>query len=275
MKFYKYMKLKWLHEVLRPEGIRLLINTPSEFNDPFDSTGQVFGTPTPTFIDNYLQGRQSLRDKAQAENQSLANMVTKDFAGLMQSRKAFDAFLRFFCMASATSDNNVSTSLMWSHYADNAKGVRLTLDLEGTHISPTPVRYCFVAPSLDLSSPQYFGGEEPSIEKFCLECAFTKDLAWSYENEWRIIFPVDDLDKLERFGVSVTKEGERYFWHPARHVVKRIDFGVQASNADVDSAVKRLTDDGYDDVQIFVAKKNRAWEYEYQRYAVNSLSQNQ
>ena len=274
MKFYKYMNLDTLYKVLRAEGVYFLLNSPSCYNDPFDCTGQVVGIPSTTFTEHYLHGKPQLIDDIRTNKETRAAIVARDFADLMQSRNGFDDLLRVFCMANLTLEDDETSPLMWSHYADGGKGVRLTIDLDGTNINPQPIRYSFSPPILDLSSPRFFNGDEPSIEKFCLECVFTKSLAWSYEREWRIIFPITDLPMLQHLGIKITIENDKYFWNPRRSVITRIDFGQQVSENDVVTTVTQLSRDGYKNLDVRVARKNGTYRYMYECHHLTSGSNN-
>lgn len=262
MKFYKYLSLPRLEQTLRPDGVWLKLSSPTEFNDPFDSTGLVVGMPSENFVSHYAQDRQDILDLCRGDMTRLPLFVRDDFADLMKSRRMFDEFLRIFCVTDAPS---AAEPLMWSHYACGAEGVRIAIDFSGCAIRPVPINYCFSAPILDVGRAQWFNGDDTAICQFCMACVFSKNIAWAYEREWRVIFKVDSVDELRLHGVEVVQEDGLFFWKPQRSVLKRIDFGSEA--CDVESAVAKIVENGYSDVEIRVARRNyETYGYTYEPY---------
>ena len=275
-KCHNFMRIDRVKEVFRKDGVRLKLSSPSEFNDPFDSTGVVSGTPMRSFIDEYLSVKTSLHDTkvrgliAAGDYEELGKIVRDDFSSALESRKVFDDFIRIFCVVAGCADDN-STSLMWSHYADKSKGVRVEIDFSETPVVPLSICYCASAPILDLTGEEHYSGDMPYIEKFIIECIFTKNAAWSYEHEMRAIFPIadSDIDECIRKGVPIVKDGNIYYWQPNRSAIKRIDFGVMADRQEIDNTIKMLIENGFHDVQFFLAKKDSAsYGYRYEPYRI-------
>ena len=273
-KCHNFMRIDRVKEVFRKDGVRLKLSSPSEFNDPFDSTGVVSGPPMKSFIDEYLSVKTNLLDTkvkgliVAGDYEELGKIVRDDLSSALESRKVFDDFIRIFCVAAGCVDDN-SSSLMWSHYADKSQGVRVEIDFSETPVVPLPICYCASAPILDLIGQEHYSGDIPDMARFLIDCIFTKNLAWSYEHEMRAIFPIADFDAEERCrrGVTVIKDGDTYYWQPNRSAITRIDFGVMADKQKVKETIEMLIENGYQDVGVFLAKKDsRSYGYEYIPY---------
>lgn len=262
MTLYKYMPLDRLEKIFRSDGVWLKLSSPSEFNDPFDSTGQVVGMPSKSFVRHYAQNRTDLLKRCRGDLAEMSEIVRDDFSLLMGTRTQFDDFLRILCVSDAPS---AAEPLMWSHYACNASGARIAIDFSDCNVCPVPINYCFSAPFLDVGRAKWFNGDDSAISSFCLTCVFSKNIAWSYEREWRVMFKIDSIDDLKAHGIEVVCKNGIYFWLPPQSAVKGIDFGSQAKG--IDSIVKRIAANGYVNIEINVAKKNyNSYGYTYEPY---------
>jgi hypothetical protein len=90
------------------------------------------------------------------------------------------------------------STLMWSHYADNHRGLCLKFSLErwrDMSMALYPVRYSVKRLSLQLDAQSFKEGQ------LIRAVALTKDQGWQYEREWRVVgmapgefpFPSDAL----------------------------------------------------------------------------------
>ncbi len=79
--------------------------------------------------------------------------------------------------------NNDVNQLLWSHYADNHKGMCLVFEIpKEKEKGIKMVRYADTLPKID------FKNDNEEINKGLLEITTTKSKNWSYENEFRQIF---------------------------------------------------------------------------------------
>lgn len=87
-----------------------------------------------------------------------------------------------FCLAEA-----IDSVLMWSHYADDHKGIALRFNFplsdKGGLFPLFSVRYQEERPTINA----YFGGTDQSND--IMDALCTKAPAWSYEKEWRVLEP--------------------------------------------------------------------------------------
>lgn len=117
-------------------------------------------------------------------------------------------------------------ALMWSHYGNKWKGVRLGFDLlfenhrQVTYDTTSPyalshVRYSKQRPVLDLSKIEDIG-EDPLYSRYFYEMVSTKSEAWHYENEWRLF--CDEPYSIEENGMR--------FWKFHNALLQTIDLGT-------------------------------------------------
>ena len=88
---------------------------------------------------------------------------------------------------------------MWSHYADSHTGFCIEYDFnnikwENLLVYPLPVLYSKERPLI----PYYnWGGKDiEKAKKDLMIGLLTKDIVWSYENEWRFIISKQDKTEL-------------------------------------------------------------------------------
>ncbi len=97
--------------------------------------------------------------------------------------------LRILCLA-----DNPSHIAMWYHYADQYKGAVLELrcdeELDSAWLTAEPVTYSKEKPEVytadgwaEILSLQ----QELGVRKMFHVATYSKDIDWSYENEWRIV----------------------------------------------------------------------------------------
>jgi len=118
---------------------------------------------------------------------------------------------RVLCVAEKN-DNVV----MWSHYADQHRGVVLQLrcvdEIDNTLLFAQKVNYSREFPSFPslASYVRHLTGEEPlDFGRLIWQLAFIKHEDWSYEKEWRVYKPL--LSEPPGDGYTLFKEDPRVF----------------------------------------------------------------
>lgn len=173
------MKYLYAMEALRTH--ELVATDPKEFNDPFDCIGTCHG---------------DMGEVAKGQFHSKENL--KD---ILLSRRSFSEKIRVLSFVDADIPDNKSELLLWSHYADNGKGVRITFEFEDEGgFSQVPakarhVRYCDSIPSLDLS---IYEKDQNIFNRFLDECVWTKGTSWAYEHEIRLIAMARELKPMPK-----------------------------------------------------------------------------
>lgn len=108
-------------------------------------------------------------------------------------RKLNDSLYELFKVCCLCTSNK--NRLMWSHYADSHKGICIEYDFSkslGTDCQPMPVYYSNARPKFPWKvavdhSPEV--QQEATIH--FMDALLTKDEAWSYENEWRLLIKAE------------------------------------------------------------------------------------
>ncbi len=214
--FYKYRSLQRLCERRRALRIIKTSNiyyaTPASFNNPFDCKVPPVASFDPCFVRYLIAAQKAKTDDSHAEvydkfiaarmrtqaeldelNAALSPAEQSEFNALVESiqRKANETgVLSFSAICNST--------LMWSHYADNHRGICLKFSLEkwrDMSMALYPVAYPIKRLSLQLDAQSF--GQGQLVQAVVL----TKDQGWQYEQEWRVLgkapgefpFPADAL----------------------------------------------------------------------------------
>lgn len=160
------------------------LSSPRDFNDPFEMSPEIIleshsGTQRNVFnrvIKTKYPGITWKKRQKMISN-IMANPEENLGAAKLSFKENFET-TGVFCF----SENDLNL-LMWSHYADQHKGIVLQFDIAHdlkTFLPVTKVEYTDKYPTLDWNS---FTMQE-------LEVAYTrKHKGWAYEREWRLIEP--------------------------------------------------------------------------------------
>lgn len=242
--FFKYASRETAVRVIESKSFRW--SSPIKFNDPFDHQmgftlpfspvefsqaltssieRVIFSDIEPTIVPttlfaeltlklreirDRLPRRDLLQDLAQSSDESaaiLCESITKLNAAIQEQL----CHSRVFCV-SERFDNLV----MWSHYADQHKGVVFKLrcvdEIDNTLLAARKVQYTdsfLPFPNVDAYA-QHLTGEKPiDFVPLIWNVAYTKHVDWSYEQEWRVHMPL--LNELPGDGYSVYPENQRVF----------------------------------------------------------------
>lgn len=207
MVFYKYFN-KFGIKVL--EDLRLKITPPNEFNDPFELTPRSKCTITEadmlnrakTNPDHYLGAFEDMKKAGYPDTfeQFIAGFpklfTFKNFKKAMRDAlmkrdmQSLDEVSKMFGILCASKTPN--SIPMWSHYADNHRGIAVGLDLPNIGKAFGPFRmvkyYKFrqgVNPSLAPENPEWFRQQTDTF--------FIKSRDWLYEQEYRRVFQLKQL----------------------------------------------------------------------------------
>ena len=114
------------------------------------------------------------------------------------------------CFVEASKLSEETDLLMWSHYTDSAKGVRITFDIpeDGGAYALERVCYSKKIPLYDLSRVQHYNNRDDFVSVY-RQWIITKGMAWKYENEVRLILHTPDMDAHR-----VVVNGVEYFQMP-------------------------------------------------------------
>ena len=213
MVFYKYAgKFKFGIKIL--EDLRLKITPPNEFNDPFELTPRSKFTMTrhdmisraktdpeyyrSTFEDMKNDGYSQKFEQFIAMFPTITPQMFKHYRKLMREqlvkldmKSLNEASQKLGILCVSKPPNSIP---MWSHYADDHRGIAIGLDLPkiGSNLPGPPfwrVKYRIprlgVNPWLSPTSPEWL--------KQVIDTIFVKSRDWIYEQEYRRVFRLADL----------------------------------------------------------------------------------
>lgn len=214
MLLWRYMSIETFLKATTKDEFVVKASRPSDFNDPFECTGVVYGRPTDTLVEEYWHLRpadhKTFRDIHYINGFTVnelgdeKNAVMQCLSRMVQRRDFLSQGYRISCFAG--DDHN--RTYMWSHYGDQSRGVAVAFDLgrmEGLTIQQ--VEYKERPVGVDLSSINHIEQLQPFFEA----CVRTKSSAWRVEDEYRVVFsnPDNGITRIERDGVFWTIKNER------------------------------------------------------------------
>lgn len=259
---YKYMSYERFVQSVKSSGIYLKVSRPCEFNDPYDCTGLVSGAMSQQLKDTYEQYfKQMLRPKE------------RDFTTKVNGQRFFDDMYRILSLSDCAVNGTSEEMLMWSHYADFARGVRIGIEIDTSRYKVGVVEYKELLPQLDLNKvSEWEIFDDSELRRFLKECLLTKHKSWEYEQERRVVFRVDD-SSLKPFTL-VDADGPRYnammVWKPNKDVIKEVCLGAEILQKlktyhEIDSYLINLLDSGYN-FNVLRAVKRPNYGYNTQPY---------
>lgn len=238
--FYKYCTLDTALKVIGTKSFRW--SSPSKFNDPFDHQTRlvlplgfsqeisgaltrcvdevVFAEPRPTLTETSnlvpallamrgiraKMGRSALIEAIRPAAEQAAARMTEAVADLNETLLRQFSNSRVFCVTEKR--NNV---VMWSHYADEHRGVVFQLgcvpQIDSRLLAAQPVTYSkdFTTLPSAVEFARHLTGIEPfDMVELAWKIVFTKHEDWAYEKEWRLHFPM--LDSPPGDGYSLVPE---------------------------------------------------------------------
>lgn len=205
MRLYQWMGYDVFKKALDGDCICVRAARPIEFNDPFDCTGGVYGTPTMQFVRSFFQARKDIAlcfegkfatgllgiDYEVAAKREVETVLWRMF----QDRNFIGQGYRIACFSDADIIKPDEETLMWAHYGEKGRGVRICVDVEDPNIDLVRVDYEDIAPSVNLADVNTIDGLAPFIEK----CIMTKQKKWIYEREVRAVFRGPSHPNISRY----------------------------------------------------------------------------
>lgn len=265
MRCYRYMDLHWGIDSLLSGWFK--VSSPQDFNDPFECQGNVCGTPPRESLRNFCRG---LVRPAHVNEEDVLDKVHRDFlckfAHELRTRKPLGDRFRVLCMSSAEETTPDAETLMWGHYADGGKGVRIVIDTDlclSDAWAIQPVTYARNAelPLYDLSQLKDFP-RDSSLVEFYARCIFTKGPMWSYENERRLIAR---KDQLLPSGYKQAANGADLIKLP-RESILGIEFGARVTEAEVWAGIERILQSGLSVLIRWARFSSCRYQYDYWRW---------
>ena len=151
--------------------------------------------------------------------------------------------LRIICFCDPNKIKNEGDDvLLWSHYGDKHKGVRIFFETEDIKIISKnlfPINYSFERASIDITDPREVTKRAEEAYSTILK---TKNKSWEYEQEVRWLINLEEC----------TQENDRSYIPLEPKAIRRIDFGCRYEGKRI---IPLLKDDNsvYQHVELYNA----------------------
>jgi Protein of unknown function (DUF2971) len=156
---------------------------------------------------------------------------------LERRKEIIDQELRAICFSDARKVEPLDEILLWAHYADKHRGVRIRFDFpceKNRRFEIIQMRYSNERVKVSLAP----WDEKQALEAI-LESARVKSSAWGYEREFRLFTKVGLCEGKEIMGADGSALMEHFFAFE-RSWVKLIDFGVLFPEREIQSVLNLL-----------------------------------
>jgi hypothetical protein len=226
MILYKYMPWEyWIDSVLKG---RFKMGRPIEFNDPFECIYAVSGTLSEDYINTFVNENFVCSNELPTR-EKFKEVFKQEYRNYFKNVEAHRVRVNSLCLILSlvakkglTNDGDL---LMWSHYANHARGVRITFDIPTTieTYALEHVKYSNHIPTYNLSSMTSY--QDINLTTMYRSWICTKGMAWKYENEVRLIIHEPNID-VHR----VIHNGVECFNMP-HEWIKEVTFGSEVDNS--------------------------------------------
>jgi len=239
-----------LHKYIDKHGIdvlencKLKVNAPTNYNDPFELLCRSHGELTRKMVKSEVKNKQKIRKlydqtvedgyphsfkvfkKHVDENrpryiEQIYNGYPKRIKKTIRNMpKMANDYMRVTCFSGPIEDK-LKEILMWSHYTDAHKGMRIHFDTEyfydrwRQHLGP--IQYSETRVPIHVKDLFWDTG---MVEEAIRKSVRWKSLAWKYENEYRLIIRPSEAEPAIVNGKNI----EFVKFNPG--AIKRVDFGV-------------------------------------------------
>jgi hypothetical protein len=137
-------------------------------------------------------------------------------------------------------------TVMWAHYADKHKGAVIGIDFDSVFPDTNEKRGIFMkAVSYSKDRPQINILDSPKGNiplEAIKKAVMTKSVDWEYEKEFRAVFPVDFLERLQQQGLAHLKDfkGKKTWFLRLYSVsIKKVIFGLYTKD-DLKAKIREL-----------------------------------
>ena len=266
MLLYKYMPWKyWFDSVLMGQ---FKMTRPDAFNDPFDCINAVCGWLPDSVVEEAVDCLYT-QDEDFQSRETFKKLFLQVYPGHVKDadyhRELLSSLCLILCFAGVDGLSEEADLLMWSHYADSAKGVRITFDIpeDGGAYALERVCYSKEIPVYDLSKGQHYCSRDDFVGVY-RQWIITKGLAWKYENEVRLILHTPDMDahRVVHNGVECFKMPQAW--------IKEVTFGSEVDANIASECVKCFEAVGIKTICWLKAYKKR-FEYGLEYHPITTV----
>lgn len=277
MLVWRYMNFRYGAQSILEGKFKLA--RPSELNDAYELRGRCegkFSGKVCEEVREYVKDHYKSVPLISADgcskrsieeiNEVIDKEMECNFTRMLFLRKSMEERILLLCCSDGEYQDANVEQLMWAHYADKGKGVRVLLNLEdigNKSFVIDRVNYTEEIPSVDVSKFEKLI-DMSMLTPFLKHCAYTKGLGWEYEHEVRL------LTGRQRDNVSeVLINGHLlYFLNVPKESILRIDFGPLTKPEDTDPFIRKVNkDDSLSHLRCCVAEMDlKCYRYNYVDY---------
>lgn len=270
MRVYKYMSLENFKKTVIGGRLFLKASRPSEFNDPYEGKGVIKGEPSIGFAREWVDtfSLWSIIKIPKDRVSVIKSACIGNVKGQFEWADFFDDLIRIVSFSSTTITEQIGSDLlMWSHYADSGRGIRLTLDLDENKFPLKDAIYEASRPVLDLSKVAHCDVQRDNVfADYLGKCIVTKPKAWEYESEKRLVLPVDSehLRFMTPADEYKNKQQRNLLLELPGTSLEEIALGVKVENVSQSQEMMKLVRaDGFGHVRFYRAVFEDAYAYKY------------
>lgn len=255
MRCYRYMKFE--HAVQSLQDNFFKVNRLSQFNDPFECRARFINSCDVPALRKFVHMnfarlkseaiRQTNSYTPDAQQRFTENLIFERYLDSVKKHSPpvseFDNIILVMCLVNEKGLRSNSDILFWSHYADSGKGIRITFDLEMTPAASVyymkKVRYSDFIPTFDMSLfEEWLQGDD--FKNFISDTVTTKGSAWNYENEVRMIIPLNLPVSFQYITSREVNGAVLQFVKIGYDAIRRVDFGPRCNSAEANSLINDL-----------------------------------
>jgi hypothetical protein len=259
MILYKYLDSAGCLDIIKNR--RLLATDPITFNDPFEIYPGITGKPdkdkTLSYLHNDLlprlssaikegltdfSGRFVLRDDDTISKIVEQNMKPGLKREIENGLERASQTMRIICFCDPKEIKDGDDILLWSHYGDKHKGVRIFFETDDIKILSTnlfQVVYSLERACIDITDLSTSAFNK-NVEDAYRNTFKTKNKSWEYEKEVRWIINLKEC----------RQENELSYIPLLPNAIRRIDFGC---NCESDTIISILDNNAYRHVKLYNA----------------------
>lgn len=263
MIIHKYTSVEGAIKTIK--NLQLKVNSVNQFNDPFENL-PIINDLTNEQLINYFN-KSEIQNEMNKRIQSIG-LKGKNFNDYLDSKEIiekirkeinstnvrmsydiqnhFSEKLKVSCFSAHVKHSEHKQILMWSHYSDDCKGIRIHFDSDNL----VKVEHMFKKVNYSKNRVRFdaFGADDENLLfKLIQKLVTTKASSWEYENEYRLI--IDSKNCIEDLVLNM------YFVKINPTSIKRIDFGYKCVK---ENEIRNcLKENNLQDIKLFKAYPNK------------------
>jgi DUF2971 family protein len=223
------------------QNLSFKVTNPNELNDPFENSPyfrkseeqewECYLKQDSTIEDLYnrmhhrlgIKDIEEFRKKWEAgarQKAQMALMQTDVMKTLDRVKNEFSQENKILCVSDATAIEPYGDILMWAHYSNGHKGVKISFDTEDIGWNDLKIDQVEYSEDRVMLDPIKIHKGDPTVKDDIKRALIVKSLGWKYEQEYRWFIPVQKCELDTETNIHFVKI-------PAEAIIS-VDIGVKA-----------------------------------------------